>query len=59
MATITTAIAVFAGNMPIVKLTYAWNSMGFIIVVEAKPKCVKILVRYTTEVATRVIPDES
>ena len=33
--------------------------MGAIIVVVAKPVCVKILVRHTIEVAIRVIPDES
>ena len=30
--------------------------MGAIIMVEAKPICVKILVRHTMEVATRVLP---
>ena len=33
--------------------------MGTIILVEAKPKCVKILVRYTTKVANRVMPTEN
>ena len=33
--------------------------MENIIMVEAKPKCVKKLVRHTTEVATRVIPTET
>ena len=33
--------------------------MGTIIMVEAKPICVKILVKNTTGVATRVTPTES
>ena len=55
----TTASTVTAETTPIVKLTYTLNSMRAIIKVEVKPKCIKILVRYTTEVATRVIPNES
>ena len=55
----TTAIMVIAGTMPMVKLKYALNSMGAIIIVEAKAICIKVLVRYSTEVATRVIPDKS
>ena len=38
---------------------YAWNSMGTIIIVEAKPICVKVWVKHTTKVATRVIPNEN
>ena len=33
--------------------------MRAITIVEAKPICIKILVRYITEVATRVIPIKS
>ena len=54
----TTVVMVTTGNIPMVKFTYALNSMGTIIMVEAKPKCVKILVRHTTEVATKVVPTE-
>ena len=55
----TTAITIATGTTPMVKFTYASNSMGTIIIVEAKPKCIKLLVGHTTKVATRVIPTES
>ena len=57
IATMTTGIMVPAGTMPMVNLAYAWNSMGANIMVEAKPKCVKILVRHTMEAANRVMPN--
>ena len=53
----TIAITVTVGTIPMVKLTYVQNSIGAIITVEAKPICIKILVRYTTEAANRVTTD--
>ena len=54
VAAMTTAILVTSGTTPIVKLIYAWNSIGVIVTVEAKPICVKILVGHTREAATRI-----
>ena len=54
-----TAITVTAGTTPMIKLTYALNSMGPIITAEVNPICIIIQLRHTIEAATRVIPDES
>ena len=55
----TTAIMVTTGTTPIAKFTCASYSIGAINMVKAKPLCVKIQVRHTTYVATRVLPAES
>ena len=57
MAIMTNAIMVIAGTTPMVKLAYTWNSMKAIIIVEAKPICVKVLVGHIMEAATTVIPN--